>query len=97
VVWFAGCTWKYHSIIGKANCLNYCLILKIYTQLTNVVVGLRPFVYSALGIVSIILVFKGQVYVMYGVYEYTIIDKTLTYASVTWTLTKRDRKQLNIF
>ena len=27
----------------------------------------------------------------------TIIDKTLTYASETWTLTKRDRKQLNIF
>jgi len=30
-------------------------------------------------------------------YSYTIIDKTLTYASETWTLTKRDRKQLNIF
>jgi hypothetical protein len=27
----------------------------------------------------------------------TIIDKTLTYASKTSTLTKRDRKQLNIF
>jgi len=27
----------------------------------------------------------------------TIIDKTLTYASETWTLTKKDRKQLNIF
>ena len=27
----------------------------------------------------------------------TIIDKTLTYASETWTLTKRDRKKLNIF
>ena len=27
----------------------------------------------------------------------TIIDKTLTYASETRTLTKRDRKQLNIF
>jgi hypothetical protein len=27
----------------------------------------------------------------------TIIDKTLKYASETWTLTKRDRKQLNIF
>ena len=27
----------------------------------------------------------------------TIINKTLTYASETWTLTKRDRKQLNIF
>jgi hypothetical protein len=27
----------------------------------------------------------------------TIIDKTLTYASETMTLTKRDRKQLNIF
>jgi hypothetical protein len=26
-----------------------------------------------------------------------IIDKTLTYASETWMLTKRDRKQLNIF
>ena len=25
-----------------------------------------------------------------------IIDKTVTYASETWTLTKRDRKQLNI-
>jgi len=29
--------------------------------------------------------------------NYTIIDKMLTYASETWTLTKRDRKQLNIF
>ena len=27
----------------------------------------------------------------------TIIDKTLTYASETWTLTKRDRKQWNVF
>jgi len=27
----------------------------------------------------------------------TIIDKVLTYASETWTLTKRDRKKLNIF
>ena len=27
----------------------------------------------------------------------TVIDKTLTYASDTWTLTKIDRKQLNIF
>jgi hypothetical protein len=27
----------------------------------------------------------------------TLIDKTLTYASETWTLTKRDRKQWNIF
>jgi len=27
----------------------------------------------------------------------TIIDNRLTYASETWTLTKRDRKQLNIF
>jgi hypothetical protein len=27
----------------------------------------------------------------------TIIDKTLEYASETWTLTKRDRKQLNVF
>jgi len=27
----------------------------------------------------------------------TIIDKTLTYALETWTLTNRDRKQLNIF
>jgi len=27
----------------------------------------------------------------------TIKDKTLTYASETWTLTKRNRKQLNIF
>jgi hypothetical protein len=26
-----------------------------------------------------------------------IIDKVLTYASETWTLTKRDRKQLNVF
>ena len=26
-----------------------------------------------------------------------IIDNMLTYASETWTLTKRDRKQLNIF
>ena len=26
----------------------------------------------------------------------TIIDKTLTHASETWILTKRDRKQLNI-
>jgi len=28
--------------------------------------------------------------------ENTVIDKMLTYASETWTLTKRDRKQLNI-
>jgi len=27
----------------------------------------------------------------------TTIDKTLIYASETWTLTKRERKQLNIF
>jgi len=27
----------------------------------------------------------------------TIIDKVLTSASETWTLTKRDRKQLNVF
>ena len=27
----------------------------------------------------------------------TVIDKTLTYASETWILTKRDRKQMNIF
>jgi len=27
----------------------------------------------------------------------TIIHKTLTYASETWTLTKRDRKQLHVF
>ena len=27
----------------------------------------------------------------------TIIDKTLTYASETWILTNRDRKQMNIF
>ena len=27
----------------------------------------------------------------------TIKEKTLTYASESWTLTKRDRKQLNIF
>jgi hypothetical protein len=27
----------------------------------------------------------------------TIIDKTFAYASKTWTLTKRDRKQLNVF
>ena len=27
----------------------------------------------------------------------TIIDKTLTYTSETWTLTKTDRKQINIF
>ena len=27
----------------------------------------------------------------------TIIDKVLTYASETWTLTKGDRKQLNVF
>jgi hypothetical protein len=27
----------------------------------------------------------------------TTIDKTLTYASETWTLTRRDRKQLNVF
>jgi hypothetical protein len=27
----------------------------------------------------------------------TIIDKTLIYASETWTLTKRDREQINIF
>jgi len=29
--------------------------------------------------------------------DFTVIDKTLTYASPTWTLTKRDRKELNIF
>jgi hypothetical protein len=28
--------------------------------------------------------------------NHTIIDKTLAYASETWTLTKRDRNQLNI-
>jgi len=27
----------------------------------------------------------------------TTIDKTLTYASANWTLTKTNRKQLNIF
>jgi len=27
----------------------------------------------------------------------TIIDKMLTYASETWKLTKRDRKQMNVF
>jgi len=27
----------------------------------------------------------------------TTVDKTLTYASETWTLTERNRKQLNIF
>ena len=27
----------------------------------------------------------------------TVIDKLLTYASETWTLTKRDRKQLKVF
>jgi len=27
----------------------------------------------------------------------TIIDKTLTYAAETWILTKRDRKQMDIF
>jgi len=27
----------------------------------------------------------------------TIMDKTLIYASETWTLTKRDRKQLKVF
>jgi hypothetical protein len=27
----------------------------------------------------------------------TIIDKTLTYASEAWILTKRDKKQMNIF
>jgi hypothetical protein len=27
----------------------------------------------------------------------TIIEKTLTYASETWTLTKRDRKRLKFF
>ena len=27
----------------------------------------------------------------------TIIDKTLTYASEAWILTKRDRKEINIF
>jgi len=41
----------------------------VYTQLTNVVVGLRPIVYIALGIVSIILVFKGQFYAMCSVCE----------------------------
>jgi hypothetical protein len=27
----------------------------------------------------------------------TVIDNTLTYASEIWTLTKRDRKQINVF
>jgi len=27
----------------------------------------------------------------------TVIDKTLTYAPEIWILTKRDRKQINIF
>jgi len=27
----------------------------------------------------------------------TIIDKTLTYASETWTLTKRDKTKINMF
>jgi len=27
----------------------------------------------------------------------TVIDKVLTYASETWTLKERDRKQLNVF
>jgi hypothetical protein len=27
----------------------------------------------------------------------TVTEKVLTYASETWTLTKRDRKQLNLF
>jgi len=27
----------------------------------------------------------------------TVIDKVLTYVSETWTLTNRDRKQLNVF
>ena len=27
----------------------------------------------------------------------TVIDKTLTHASETWILTKRDRKQINVF
>jgi len=27
----------------------------------------------------------------------TIMDKTLTYASETWILTKRDRKEVNIY
>ena len=27
----------------------------------------------------------------------TIIDKTLTYTSENWILTKRDRKQINVF
>jgi len=27
----------------------------------------------------------------------TILNKTLTYASETWILTKRERKQMNIF
>jgi hypothetical protein len=27
----------------------------------------------------------------------TIIEKVLRYASESWTLTKRDRKQLNVF
>ena len=29
--------------------------------------------------------------------KYTITDKTLTYSSETWIITKRDRKQMNIF
>jgi len=30
-------------------------------------------------------------------FKNTIPDKTLTYASETWKLTKRERKQMNIF
>ena len=33
----------------------------------------------------------------YFILKNTTIDKTLTYGSETWTLTKRDRKKLNIF
>ena len=32
-----------------------------------------------------------------GTLKNTTIDKTLTYTSETWTLTKRDRKPLNVF
>jgi hypothetical protein len=39
----------------------------------------------------------GKSFTSYINYTNIIIDKTLTYASETWKLTKRDRKQMNIF
>jgi hypothetical protein len=38
-----------------------------------------------------------HIYVYLFIYLFYLIDKTLTYASGNWILTKRDGKQVNIF